>query len=748
MTAGPAIANDDGLPDGLSASDWSSIRAVYEASQRSALTVEGGYMTRNPGQRWRTHFDGRGFMTTPDVGDWSWGLQLVRYGREGAERTVTTPMRTAADGARVDYEWDAALTEWYVNEACGLEHGYTVHEQPKGLNGGAWVPPMPCLQFTLVVRGDLRPQVSGDGRSVAFRNSNGAAVLNYSGLTVFDSDGAAVPARFDQAGNELRLTVDDRDARYPLTIDPLAQQAYLKASNTEEGDRFGWSVAVSSNTVVVASVADDSSSTGVNGDGADNSAEDSGAVYVFVRGPGGIWSQQAYLKAANSGASDFFGWSVAISGDIVVVGAPGEDSAATGFNGNSADDSAIDSGAAYVFVRCDGVWSQHAYLKASNTDEGDEFGSSVAISGDTVVVGARGEDGSGTGVGGNQFDNSVSQSGAAYVFVRGASGVWTQQAYLKASNTELGDRFGGSVALSGDTVVVGAHLEDSNATGVDGNQADNTAGDSGAAYVFVRTGEIWSQQAYLKASNTGADDQFGFAVAVSDDTVVVGAHLEDSNATGVGGNQADNGATDSGAAYIFIRNGEVWSQQAYLKASNTDANDFFGRSVAVSANIVVAGAFIEDSNATGVDGNQADNSATDSGSAYAFVRDGGVWSQQVYLKASNTDMSDFFGISVSVSDGIVVVGAIFEDSAATGVDGNQADNSADLAGAAYLFVVLNIPGDCDGDGDIDLDDFVCFEGCLGGPGGGLGAECGPFDFDGDGDVDLRDYAAFQRAFTH
>jgi hypothetical protein len=167
------------------------------------------------------------------------------------------------------------------------------------------------------------------------------------------------------------------------------------------------------------------------------------------------------------------------------------------------------------------------------------------------------------------------------VFVR-VGGVWTQQAYLKASNPEEDDEFGEFVAVSGDTVVVGAIGESSSATGVNGNQSEDTASSSGAAYVFVRRGTNWSQQAYLKASNTGSADSFGRSLAVSGDTVVVGANHEDSNAIGVNGNQSDNSASGSGAAYIFVRAGTNWSQQAYLKASNTGPNDYFGWSVAVS----------------------------------------------------------------------------------------------------------------------------------------------------------------------
>ena len=228
-----------------------------------------------------------------------------------------------------------------------------------------------------------------------------------------------------------------------------------------------------------------------------------------------------------------------------------------------------------------------------------------------------------------------------------------QQAYIKASNTEKGleveDNFGWSVAISGDTMVIGAPNEDSNATGVNGNQTNNSATDSGAAYVFVRSGTNWIQQAYLKASNTGGNDVFGFSVAVSGDTVVVGARWESSNATGVNGNQSNNSASAAGAAYVFVRSGTNWIQQAYLKASNTGASDIFGRSVAISGDTIVIGAGLEDSNATGVNGNQTNNSATDSGAAYVFVRDGTNWVQQAYLKASNTGAVDWFGFSVAVS---------------------------------------------------------------------------------------------------
>ncbi|MEM1349474.1 MAG: FG-GAP repeat protein, partial [Myxococcota bacterium] len=194
---------------------------------------------------------------------------------------------------------------------------------------------------------------------------------------------------------------------------------------------------------------------------------------------------------------------------------------------------------------------EEAYVKASNTDEFDRFGSSVALDGDTLVVGAPLEDSSSVGVGGAQDDNDSPDSGAVYVFERNAQGVWSQRAYLKASNTDASDEFGDSVALDGDTLVVGAPNEDSSAVGVGGPQDDNSSLGSGAAYVFSRDAEgMWSQRAYLKATNTDEDDEFSSSIALSGDTLVISAPGESSSATGVNGMQDNDFSRQSGAAYI------------------------------------------------------------------------------------------------------------------------------------------------------------------------------------------------------
>ncbi len=592
-----------GVPEGLECSDWQSIQAVWQAGQHAVHADReqpGTWTASNAGQQWTTRFDGRGFDTQPAAASWRWGLELQRWGLVGAEQPVPTTATVHPDGQRIHYRWSGALDEWYVNDSRGLEHGYTVHQRPQGSGDQ--------LRFELSVRGDLQARIGDDGQAVHFVDAQGITALNYSALKVWDADGTPLAATFEPLTDGLALAVNTAHARYPITIDPLAQQAYLKASNTGVSDYFGNSVAVSGDTVVVGASWEDSSTTGVN-TVPNEGAPYSGAVYVFVRSGGG-WSQQAYLKASNTGANDYFGTSVAVFGDTVVVGASGEDSSTSGVN-STPNELASDSGAAYVFVRSAGVWSQQAYLKASNTGAGDYFGS-VAVSGDTVMVGANGEDSSTTGVN-SAPDEGATFSGAAYVFVRSA-GVWSQQAYLKASNTGAYDQFGGSVAVAGDTVVVGAYLEDSSTIGVDSTPNEGSM-QSGAAYVFVRSGGVWSQQAYLKASNTGAGDLFGGSVAVSGDTVVVGARNEDSSTTGVN-STPNEGAINSGAAYVFIRSAGAWSQQAYLKASNTGAGDNFG-SVAVSGDTVVVGAWDEDSSTTGVN-STPNEGASDSGAAYVF----------------------------------------------------------------------------------------------------------------------------------
>ena len=309
-------------------------------------------------------------------------------------------------------------------------------------------------------------------------------------------------------------------------------------------------------------------------------------------------------------------------------GAYGEDSNASGIDSHQRNNEARSSGAVYVFRDKGGQWEQQAYLKASNAESTDWFGRSLGLSDDgrTLAVGAYGEDSNASGIDGNQRNNEAWDSGAVYVFTRNKEGEWEQQAYLKASNTEDLNYFGVSLGLSDDgrTLAVGAYGEDSNASGIDGNQRNNEAESSGAVYVFTRNKEgEWEQQTYLKASNPGRWDYFGYSLGLSDDggTLAVGATGEASNARGIDGHQENNEVQESGAVYVFTRDkGGQWEQQAYLKASNTEKWDWFGYSLGLSGDggTLAVGAIREDSNARGIDGDQGNNEAENSGAVYIY----------------------------------------------------------------------------------------------------------------------------------
>jgi trimeric autotransporter adhesin len=419
VLAFPPLAPAD-VPEGLNHSDWQSIREAYEVGRYAFTPTETGWTARNPVQRWTTEFDARGFLATPDEGDWTWGLELLSYGVGETRISVSGTPSVATEGHRLAYRWDEKLEEWWINDRRGLEHGFIVAKRPGGDDAGH-----APLTFHLGTRGGLMLRTSPDARDLIFQDTEGRAVLNYAGLTAWDAEGRILPSRFEEDdGSTVRLVVNDRGAVYPVTIDPIAEQAYLKAGNTDSGDGFGLSVAVSGDTVIVGAQEEDSSAAGVlNGSGGsnDNSASSAGAAYVFVR-EGATWSQQAYLKAGNTDAYDYFGWSVAVSGDTAIVGAYGESSNETGVTngpGGSADNSASGAGAAYVFMRSGTAWNQRAYLKAGNTDAGDWFGRSVAVSGETAIVGAYGESSNETGTNGpgGSANNSASSAGATYVFL-------------------------------------------------------------------------------------------------------------------------------------------------------------------------------------------------------------------------------------------------------------------------------------------------------------------------------------------
>ncbi len=376
----------------------------------------------------------------------------------------------------------------------------------------------------------------------------------------------------------------------PVAVDDPARLTELQkvlASDGAGSDYFGYSVAISGDTAIVGSYYDD------------DKGLDSGSAYVFTL-VDGAWTQQAKLVASDGQAGDFFGYRVALSGDTALISAYGD------------DDGGMLAGAAYVFTRSGSIWTQQAKIRPSGGAEYDYFGFSVAVSGDTALVGATGDDDDG------------SMSGSAFVFTRSGS-IWTQQAKIKAADAAEGDQFSNSVALAGDTALIGAYADDDAGTS------------SGAAYVFVGSGSTWSQQAKLTAADGAEYDYFGYSLAVSGDTVLVGAYGD------------DDGDTSTGSAYVFARTDTTWAPEDKLTAGDAAAGDAFGRAVALSGDTALIGAAWDD------------DKGLDSGSAYVFTRLVTTWTEQNKLTDDDGAAGDSFGCAASLSGDMAVVGAFTDD---------------------------------------------------------------------------------------
>ena len=422
-----------------------------------------------------------------------------------------------------------------------------------------------------------------------------------------------------EPGTPTNLSVAERNRNVTLTwqapegsvVDKYEvlylQASELAASNVVEDDRFGYSVAVDGDIAVVGAYQDDSDEL--------DGIVDSGAVYVFTRSGGVVWDAGVKLTASDGAPYDNLGISVAVDGETVVVGAPGD------------DDNGTDSGSVYVFTNTNGVWSQAAKLTASDGATLDYFGQSVAVSGDTILVGAYLDDREET-----VADSELEDSGSVYVFVKPFGGWATgnETAKRTASDAADDDNFGTSVALDGNTAVIGAP------------GADDNGIDSGSAYVFTRNASTgaWSQQTKLTASSDGAaGDALGISVALDGDTAVVGAYLDDREDNTMT-TDVDEAALDAGSAYVFTRDSGTWSQQAKLMADDRQADDWFGYSVAVDGNIALVGAFGDDDN------------GSNAGSAYVFTRNTDAvpitWSETNKLTEDAGQAGARFGYSVAV----------------------------------------------------------------------------------------------------
>ncbi|MGB0370485.1 MAG: FG-GAP repeat protein [Opitutales bacterium] len=386
----------------------------------------------------------------------------------------------------------------------------------------------------------------------------------------------------------------------PSDLVAILEEKILDADGDAD-DRYGRSVGVSGDTVVVSAHLDD------------ENANNSGALVVYIRDENGAWNEQAKLRASDAALGDELGRALAIDGDTIVAGAW------------LADASGVDSGAAYIFVRENGAWFEQAKLIGSTSLGGDKFGDAVGISEDTVVIGAWHDDtmGSGAGAvyvferfygvwgettkitpadgaagdnfgisvavdgdviiaGANGVDDVASNAGSAYIFER-TDDSWERNIKLVRADGAQGDRFGRSVAVSGDSVLISMHFDDTEAL------------DQGSAYIYTRSGDTWAEQQRLVGSDGAAGDEFGWSsVSLSGDIAVIGARHD------------DDAGDSSGSAYVFQRQNSNWVETAKLTASDADLNDQFGIGVAVNGDIAVVGANLEDAD------------GLDSGSAYIF----------------------------------------------------------------------------------------------------------------------------------
>ncbi|MDQ3013064.1 MAG: FG-GAP repeat protein, partial [Acidobacteriota bacterium] len=582
---------------------FESVKAAVEAGRHEIKWLPnagrpglgGAYQANNSGQNLRASFSRAGALITPHQScagaSWQMAMKLrgVGYG-ERLSKVAQGPMR--ASGNRIEFQKVAiirsasgpqsAIVEWYVNKPEGIEQGFTLSERPGVTFGNE------PLRLALSVMGGLRANLEDGGQTVALAYPNGRQALRYDHLAAYDAVGRSLPARMEVSEGEISLLVDDANAIYPVTIDPLFTEVKkLSASDGVANDSFGFLVAISGDTAIVGAYIDDSVR---------------GAAYVFTRNQGGanLWGEVKKLTASDGAANGQLGISVAISGNRAITGAIGDD----GFKG-----------AAYVFERNQGGadnWGEVKKLIASGGAAGDQFGYSVAIDGDTAIVGAYKDD---------------SNKGSAYVFERNQGGAdnWGEVKKLTASDGTTGDYFGVAVAMSADTAIVGAHEDDSV---------------KGAAYLFARNqggADNWGEVKKLAASDGVANDTFGVSVALSDDRAIVGAYQDDSV---------------KGAAYVFEQNrggADNWGEVKKLTASDGAANDGFGYSVALSGDTALIGAY-------------GDNSQN--GAAYVFKRNQGgadVWGEVKKLTASDGGANDYLGYSVAISGDTAIVGAWGDD---------------------------------------------------------------------------------------
>ncbi len=434
-----------------------------------------------------------------------------------------------------------------------------------------------------------------------------------------------------------------------LTSTSIAQWAEVQkvvAADRFDTDWYGYASAISGDYAIVGAYLEDEDASGASTIG------QAGSVYIYERDADGVWNEVQKIVASDRGLNDEFGYAVSLSGDYAVIGARWEDQDASGGS------TMFNSGSAYVFERnSGGTWVEVQKIVTSDRAISDEFGSTVSISGDYLIIGAEDEDEDVSGSG------TLTSAGSAYIFERDGGGVWNEVQKIVASDREFQDKFGHAVGISGDYAIIGAEEEDHDAAG------GAALSEAGSAYIFERnSGGIWIEVQKIVAGDREANDEFGKSIAISGTYAIIGAAFEDHDETG--------GAfmSNAGSAYVFERDGAgVWNEAQKIVASDRATQDDFGWSVAIDGDQLVVGANLEDENESG------GATMTDAGSAYVFKRTAGSWTEVSKIVSSDRDVDDLFANSVGISGNYVIAGTRWEDHDVGG------GAFMDRAGSAYFF---------------------------------------------------------------
>ncbi len=480
------------------------------------------------------------------------------------------------------------------------------------------------------------------------------------------------------------------------------QQSFkVVANDRQETDQFGEALAISGNIAVVGAPFEDHDLTGTSSSLFNNGyTSESGSAYIYEKNDKGEWIFKQKLIANDRQTDDLFGISVAISGNVIIIGAVNESHNALGTVGSTTTSHGfkVHAGAAYVFEKnASGNWYQSQKIVANDRDIDDKFGRDVAVSGNTILVSADGE----TNI--TNVPDFFGGTGAVYVFEKNSSGVWTQQQKLTSSDAQGGDLFGSSIAISGSYCAIGAPLEDHNeyaSAFATVNTADFKAS-AGAVYIFKKLANgNWQQEQKIVASDRQAGDLFGQDVDIFNKDIIVGVAEEDHNMNGTASSTTSTHgyASEAGAAYIFEANSVgIWSQKNKLVAPDRQAGDYFGNSVAISNNIAVIGARNEAHNLLGTSTSTTNHGfAEQSGSAYIFKRVANAnWSYAEKIIANDKQELDQFGCTVSISGNNLLIGAKWEshDQTGTTLSTSNSNGHTPDAGSVYFYtqcIVQNI----------------------------------------------------------